>query len=121
MRLIKNIYALFLLFALPALTEAQTISGVVNSNDGPVIGATVSAGSNQGTITDLDGRYTFSLSPGTYKITYSYIGYVSQSQNVTLTAGETRNINVSLAEDVTQLGAVIVVGSRTQPRSDIDT
>ena len=94
---------------------------MVNSNDGPVVGATVSAGSNQGTITDLDGRYTLSLSAGTHKVTFSYIGYVSQSQNITLTAGETRTINITLAEDITQLGVVIVVGSRTQPRSDIDT
>jgi len=121
MRLIKNLYALLLLFTLPALTQAQTISGVVNSNDGPVVGATVSAGSNLGTITDLDGRYTLSLSPGTYKITFSYIGYLSQSQNITLTAGENRTLSITLADDVTELGVVIVVGSRTQPRSDIDT
>ncbi len=121
MRLIKNIYALLLLFALPAFTQAQTISGTVNSSDGPVVGATVSAGSNTGTITDADGKYILSLAPGTYQITISYIGYISQTQNVTLTAGESRNLSVTLAEDVTQLGAVIVVGSRTQPRSEVDT
>ncbi len=121
MRLIKNIYALFLLISLPALVQAQTISGVVNSNDGPVIGATINAGNSQGTITDLDGRYTLSLSPGTYSITISYIGYIAQTHNITLAAGESRTLSVTLVEDVTQLGDVIIVGSRTQPRSEVDT
>ena len=121
MRSIKNFYFLFLALILPALTQAQSISGLVTSSDGPVIGATVSAGSNIGTVTDVDGKFTLALSAGTHKVTFSYIGYVSQSQNITLTAGENRNMNITLAEDVTQLGGVVIVGSRTQPRSVLDT
>lgn len=121
MRLTKKLYALLLPLTLSFALQAQTISGTVNSSDGPVAGVTVSAGANTGTITDADGRYTLSLSPGTYKITYSFIGFISQSQNITLTAGESRTIDVDLAEDVTQLGDVIIVGSRTQPRSETDT
>ena len=121
MRIVKNAHALLLLFALPVFMQAQTLSGVVNSSDGPVIGATISAGSNIGTVTDTDGRYTLSLSPGTHKVTFSYIGYVSQSQDITLGAGENRNLNITLLEDVTELGGVIIVGSRTQPRSVTDT
>ncbi len=121
MRIVKNAYALLLLLALPAFVQAQTLSGVVNSSDGPVIGATVSAGSNIGTVTDTDGRYTLSLSAGTHKVTFSYIGYVSQTQDITLAAGENRNLSITLLEDVTELGGVIIVGSRTQPRSVTDT
>ncbi|HEY5692704.1 MAG TPA: TonB-dependent receptor plug domain-containing protein, partial [Cyclobacteriaceae bacterium] len=120
MKMTKNIYTLLLLL-FPFLIQAQTLSGIVNSSEGPVIGATVSAGGNVGTVTDTDGRYTLSLSAGTHKITFSYIGYVSQTRDVTLAAGESRNLNISLAEDVTQLGGVIIVGSRTQPRSVTDT
>ena len=114
-------YALWLIVCIPLIAQAQTISGTVSSSDGPVVGATISAGSNVGTITDADGRFTLGLSAGANKVTISFIGYVSQTIDINLSSGESRTLNITLVEDVTQLGDVIVVGSRTQPRSEVDT
>jgi len=39
-------------------------------------------------ITDSNGRYTWSLFPGTYELTVSAAGYRSASRQVTIKAGQ---------------------------------
>lgn len=106
------------LLALPVFLSAQTISGTVTDGNDPVIGATISAGGSIGTVTDVDGTYNLPLrSSGTYTLTVSYIGYESVSETFTLAAGENKTWDVDLELGATQLGELIVVGTRTAPRS----
>lgn len=60
-----------------------TINGTVTDNTGlPIIGATVlEVGTTNGTITDIDGKYTLSANSAG-KVLFSYIGYVSQTINI---------------------------------------
>ncbi len=61
--------------------HAQGITGTVLDDQGePIIGATIVIlnGSNQGTITDLDGRFKVNVKPGT-KLQISYVGYDTQT------------------------------------------
>lgn len=102
------------------ITEAQafaTITGkVTGASDGiPLIGVNVIiAGTSTGTVTDLDGNYSIDANEGNVLV-FSYTGYKAQE----VTVGTQRVINISLAEDVTQLDEIVVVGYGTQKKSHL--
>jgi TonB-linked SusC/RagA family outer membrane protein len=81
-----------------------SVRGTVTSSDGePIIGANViELGSNNGTVTDLDGNYQLKVGPNAI-LEFTYTGYVSQK----FTVGNQTIINVSLAEGVA-LSEIIV-------------
>lgn len=113
----RPLFLLVLLCLFPLGMAAQNIvKGLVNDENGePVIGATVRVlGTNNGTVTDLDGQFQISAQPNA-QISVSYIGYVTQKINV---AGH-KNITVTLKADNTTLDDVVVVGYGTMKKSDI--
>ena len=60
---------------LAAAPNDQVISGTVVDADGPMIGATVKvAGTNNATVTDLDGRFSLKCQPGDL-LEVSYVGF----------------------------------------------
>jgi len=72
-----------------------------------------------GTVSDVDGKYSLDLrNPGTYTLTISYIGYDSETREITLAAGENATLNVNLESGATNLEELVIVGSRTAPRSN---
>ncbi len=91
---------------------AQTISGTItDSQTGePLVGVSVILeGTNKGTATGLDGRYTLSgLSKGSYILTTRYISYLSYSQPVILTDLENKIININLSEAEVSLSEVVI-------------
>jgi TonB-linked SusC/RagA family outer membrane protein len=98
---------LTVLLVLSAPTLAQTISGkVTNAGDGASLpGVTiVEKGSTKGTVTDSDGNYSINLSSPQATVIFSYIGFVAQEVS---TSGRS-TVNVTLKEDATQLGEVVV-------------
>lgn len=89
-----------------AFAQAQTITGIVkDTSNEPVIGASVAVkGTSNGTLTNLEGRYTISsVNPGSVLV-FSFVGY--KPQEVTVTSQ--RVINVTLQEDAQQLDEVVV-------------
>ncbi|MBX0288907.1 TonB-dependent receptor [Hymenobacter sp. HSC-4F20] len=101
-----------------AFAQGQTLSGrIVDSAGKPVIGATVvEKGTNNGTATGNDGRFTLKARTATPRLLVSSIGYASQE--VAASGGE---VSVTLADASTGLGEVQVVGSRSQNRSVTDS
>lgn len=85
----------------------KKITGNVVDIDGtPIIGATIVVkGSNEGTITDLNGVFTISASEQSI-LTISFVGYIKQNIKI----GDTRNLNIILEEDNKTLGELVVVG-----------
>ena len=85
----------------------EGVSGVVvDENDEPIIGATVKVeGTSLGTVTDSNGRYSISLPRDRNQVSFSYIGYLTQTRTV---KGST--LNVTLKEDKTDLKDIVVVG-----------
>ena len=83
----------------------KKVSGTIKDENGePVIGATVfEKGTKNGTVTDLDGNFTISVSPNS-KLLISYIGY----ENMEVTANN--GMNLSLKRDLKELDEVVVVG-----------
>ncbi|MGL5318975.1 MAG: TonB-dependent receptor plug domain-containing protein, partial [Bacteroidales bacterium] len=86
--------------------QAKTIllKGVVEDAMGPIIGATVNVvGTNNGVITDFDGNYEITVSPGDV-VNYAYLGYKSQEIKIT----DQKTLNVTLHEATQDLGEVVV-------------
>lgn len=92
------------------------ISGVVVDSSGePVIGANViEKGTTSGTITDIDGKFTFSVNPGA-TLEISYIGYIPQD----IPIGNNTQFTIQLMEDTQALDEVVVVGYGTARKSDL--
>ncbi|HEY1024079.1 MAG TPA: SusC/RagA family TonB-linked outer membrane protein [Sphingobacteriaceae bacterium] len=65
------------------------------------------------TSTNLEGNYSLpvTLSPGTYQVTFSFIGYSSQTKTVVLGQSSTASVNAELSADVVGLDEVIVTGT----------
>lgn len=100
-----------LLFAATLLTGSisawsQSVSGKVTSgSDGtPLPGVSILVkGTNTGTTTDIDGSYSINAGANT-TLTFSFIGFTTKEEAV---SGRSI-INVVLAEDVAQLGEIVV-------------
>jgi len=68
---------------------------------------------NRYTISTQTGDYEFLGVPaGTYEVTISYLGYGSQTREVTVTAGGNAVVNFELKGGGTELGEVVVMGDR---------
>ena len=119
----KTYIFLFIGLFLNASIFAQSgISGTVTVTDGAINGVSVTASpGNKGTTTDALGNYSLSLNPGSYKITFSNTGYISNTITVVLTADEKKIVDVNLKENTDRLVDIVVVGTRSQPRSSLTT
>lgn len=104
-----------------AKTESQqsqaksiTATGVVIDETGePLIGVSVQAkGTSNGTITDMDGKYTLRTDEGK-TIVFSYVGYKRMEQK----AGS--QMKVQMTSDAELLNEVVVVGYGTMKKSDL--
>ncbi len=116
-------FILFLLFFVAYVSvDAQraTVKGMVKDASGEVvIGANVSTStSDAGTITDVDGSYSLKLNAGVYTISASFVGMTSQSLGVTVDENQTITLDFTLGDDAVTLSDIVVVGTRTAPRSN---
>ncbi len=105
---------LFSLFTMSAWAQSYTIKGKVTDGGGSAVpGVTVRLdGTNFGTTTNNDGDYSLSTNAkaGSYKISFSSVGYATSLQSITLGAQTTLTVNVSLKDEVSNLDEVVVVG-----------
>ena len=99
-----------------AQQQAVEISGtVVDSHGEPLMGVNVvEVGTTNGTMTDMDGRFTLSV-PSNATLQFSYIGYASQS----IAVNGQRTINITLEEDSQNLDELVVVGYGTVRKADL--
>ena len=91
------------------------ITGVVSDAFGPIAGANVVVkGTTNGTITDMDGRFSLDAPKGA-KLQISYIGYISKE----LTVGDKTDYAIELVEDSQALEEVVVVGYGTEKKVNV--
>lgn len=115
---IKKFMMLSLLFiVVPVMGQDATITGVVKNDKGEAIpGASVIVKNTAiNTVTDIDGKYTLKSTPPASDITFSMIGYKSQ----TISVKNRTSINVVMVEDPELLNEVVVIGYGTMKRSDL--
>ena len=91
------------------------VTGVVKDQNGElIIGANVvEKGTTNGTVTDVDGRFSINVAPGATLI-ISYIGYKSLEIEV----DNRQAYDIVLSEDSEALDEVIVIGYGTTKRKD---
>ena len=89
-----------LLFKLVSATAFGSLNGSVTDSlsDVPILGATVSLSSGMVRVTDLNGNFAYGIVlTGSYTLTVSAVGYVTQSQVVSVKTGHTTTVQISLA------------------------
>ena len=96
------------------LAKAQTVSGNVSDDNGPLLGASVVVkGTANGTTADFDGNFTIQAGSGDILV-FSYVGYTAQEVAV----GNQTTINVVLVAN-NELDEVIVTGYGGQKEKEI--
>jgi vitamin B12 transporter len=103
-----------------AQTQNAKISGIVTDPQGSVIAdAQVSAesippaGSPARGVSASDGRFSLTLAPGRYRVTIARDSFAAAKQEITIAAGETRELQVRLALE--PLSSKVVVTAQALP------
>lgn len=110
------IAVLFFNAVLIAQGEIKISGTVVSAADNiPIAGVNVIVvGTTNGTTTDFDGNFQIKVKKGA-AIQFSYVGFVAQTRIV----GDQSVYNIALAEDVSALDEVVVIGYGTQKKSHL--
>ncbi len=116
---IKKHISAFLLICVMTVAAAQTktVSGVITDPEEGIglPGVTIQIkGTQSGTVTDIDGRYTLSVSEDDILI-ISYIGYATQE----IPVGQRSVIDIDLTTDAQELSEVVVIGYGKVEKGDV--
>ena len=120
----KTIFTTVALAVFGLLSLASYSQGTVNgkvvdaeSSESLVGASVVLEGTTLGTVTDIDGTFTLKLKTGDQKLLISYIGYVTEEIEVTISAGQTTDLGtIELEPDAVGLSEVMVLASVAQNR-----
>lgn len=108
--------SLFLLLTSPVFAQNNVSGRVYDSNNEPVIGATVIVkNTTKGTTTDFDGNYSLQNVGEEDVLVFSYLGYDDQE----ITVGGRSVINVTMKESSIALDQVVVVGYGSQKKVNL--
>jgi len=105
----------FLALNITLFGQSRTVSGTINSSEDnfPLVGVSVLVkGSDAGTITDIDGKYSLSIPAGFDTLSYSYIGFVPQE----IAIGNQTQIDFFMSPDSEVLDEVVVIGYGVQKK-----
>ncbi|MBA4411552.1 MAG: hypothetical protein C0397_19300 [Odoribacter sp.] len=108
-----SIILLLLILSGPGFAAMVTLSGYLKdkANGEALIGATIYIPVlKTGVITNPYGFYSISVPEGSYSVTFSYIGFQTQTPLINLNAN--KQLNVLLEEDTKQLDEVVVTGEK---------
>ena len=95
----------------------QAVSGIVKDEDGqPLIGVNILIkGSTRGTITDLDGTFSLDMTEEENILVFSYTGY----EQLEIAVDNRTYLEITMAESVSQLDEIVVIGYGTVKKSDV--
>ena len=95
----------------------RTLNGLVTDVEGvPVIGANILVkGQTTGVISDVEGKFSITVSSPKDVLVISYIGY----NTVEMIVGEKTSINVQLTESSNLLNDVVVIGYGSMKKGEI--
>jgi len=116
-RILSLLFFFMAFISIQVYAQDIKVSGTVISgaDNYPIIGANILVkGTTIGTITDVDGNFSFEAPQGS-TLVISYIGYQAQEIKVSGNAP----IKVVLSEDSEKLDEVVVIGYGSQKKSDM--
>lgn len=107
----------FLSFMRLSAQEGTVVLGIVlDEAKEPMPGVTVAEkGTSNGTMTDLDGRYSIKLTSEDAVLVFRFLGYETQEVKV----GGKKDINLQLNPVATELTEVVVVGYGAQKKASV--
>ena len=108
-----SIIILFIILTLPGLAKTVTLNGYLKdkANGEALIGASVYIPQlKTGVVTNSYGYYSLSMQQGSYSVTFTFMGY--QTQTLQIDLSESKQINVMLEENAKQLDEVVVKGEK---------
>lgn len=118
-----NIFYFFLLFSLPLLGQDEgKVSGTIRDAESgePLIAASISADRKSGTISGEEGEFSLDIPAGDHTLEFFYVGYERQSVEISLSAGESLNLDVKMRMSSNMLDEVVVsAGKFEQKLSDV--
>lgn len=93
-----------------------TVSGLVSDNSTAegVHGVYVICSNNAGTTTDDNGFYSVTLAPGTYEISFQFIGYKTVIRTVNVPPKDTLRLDIGLDFDIKEIGQIVVSADRAE-------
>lgn len=132
MKIFRGLFAPLAIVILMVLSAAAqdldevTITGrIVDSNNAPIVGATVTAtitttGVSRNVVTDGDGRYRLiELPPGIYSIKATMQGFANQEKtNLTTVAGQNVQIDFTLQPAGVAAEQIVTIDSTNEPVVD---
>ncbi|MFA9389647.1 MAG: SusC/RagA family TonB-linked outer membrane protein [Prolixibacteraceae bacterium] len=112
-----GLLALVLLYVQLLFAQQKTITGkVVDSNNEPLPGVTVVLkGTIQGTVTDMDGKYTIETVNAESILQFSFVGM----RNEEIKVENQTSINVTLHENAIGLEEIVAVGYGVQKKATL--
>ena len=111
----RYVWALFaLVFSVSVAAQKTVVKGNILDKDNlPIIGANIlEKGTSNGTISDVDGNFTLSITNPKATLLITYIGY----KNVEMPASA--NMKIVMTEDSEMLEDVVVIGYGSVKKSD---
>ncbi len=101
------------------LVFGQAVTGFVGVGEKPLGGANVTIeGTELGGVTDAEGKFVIETGTGTFDVTASYIGYVSQTRSVKV-GDIVGSVSFDLETDVVALTALEVLASRADEKTPV--
>ena len=100
----------------PFIQQSGTVSGVLKDGLGNILpyASVLVKGTSKGATSDLDGRFSIELLPGSYTLMVQYMGYDNKEVEVTVEAGATATVEIVMSENVKALDETIVYGTLTR-------
>jgi TonB-linked SusC/RagA family outer membrane protein len=97
--------------------QQRVVTGVVTERDGtPLPSVNIQeSGTTNGTLTDVQGKYSITLTSANPSLIFSFVGYASQE----IAVGNRTLINVTLLPSEVGLDEVVVIGYGTARKRDI--
>ncbi len=113
----KILLGLFaLLFATQIFAQKYTVSGIVVDAETKetLVGVNILFKKGIGSVTDIDGRYTYQLSAGEYTMQISYVGYTTIKKKINLTENKVYNFELkSEILDEVKIVADVAIARKT--------
>lgn len=104
------------LILLSNLSAQKTIEGTVTSEGEPLIGVNIiEKGTSNGSVTDIDGRYTINVAGEESILVFSYTGYSPEEIQV----GTQTTIDLVMSFDAASLEEVVVVGYGAKKKAHV--
>lgn len=114
MRILFSFLALFMV-TLSLAQSKGTITGVLTdkdmNNETLPFANVMIKGTTIGATTDEDGKYTLSVPAGTHTVVFSFLGYETETETITIKSGETIKLNKALGAGSVQIDEVILTAT----------